>query len=178
MKIILWLLIGTICIASIYIGATQIRSTHDKNDANSQIPIYSRSDCTVLIDIKYHALQDETVIHKQYGEVADSIWKSSLYKSYPVASYGTPQGFFDQNYMIFTKDCDRKYEMVQDLVDIYHRDFPDGARLSVSHEIVLPHIETIAVQGPYWTDGFEDIGRGPLREKNPPDTATNPTNNH
>ena len=81
-------------------------------------------------------------------------------KWHPVASHGLGRNDVGAHYIIFTQKCNKKYDMVQDMIDDYTNEYPDGGRLTISHEIVPPHIDTMAIQGPDWTDGFEDIGRG------------------
>lgn len=87
------------------------------------------------------------------GQITDVIWIAIHETRFPVASMGINSSNIDNLYALFTQKCDRKFQMVEEIVDAYHKEYPNGARISVTRDRVTPNLDTIQVFGPSWTDG-------------------------
>jgi len=101
-------------------------------------PIYSRSDCMVRTEVTYPrgATDDDADdigagIHWSFSETIRE-------KRFPVAAVGIGWADLRSNYIIFSNRCDKKFEMVEELVRTYRETHPDGAKLKVTHDRVIP----------------------------------------
>ena len=121
---------------------------------------YTRAECTVRTAVQYPPGADKDAIAEMVDEVDESVRDTIRDRWYPVA--GGRFGYEDDSslYIIFTDKCDRKFEMVQDVVDSHHREYRHRAKLRVTHDHVKPHLHTIAMYGPWWTDGDQPVGYG------------------
>ncbi len=88
------------------------------------------------------------------GQIADDTLVAINKKRFPVSSTGTNSSDIENFYILFTQKCDRKYQMAEEIVDAYHQKHPNGARLTVTRDRVVPGFDTIQTFGPYWTDGL------------------------
>ena len=122
--------------------------------------VYTRAECTVRTAVQYPPGTGEDAIQEMVYEVVDSFTDIIMDRWYPVRSYRF--GYKDDSslYTIFTDKCDRKFEMVQDIVDSHHREYRHRARLRVTHDHVKPHVDTMPAKGPWWTDGDQPYGYG------------------
>ncbi len=80
-------------------------------------------------------------------------------KRTPIVSMRTNIPRDENLYALFSQKCDRKEQMMQILADAYHQKFPNGARLTVTKDLVQTSVDTIKHSGVFWTDG------SPVEEK-------------
>ena len=122
-------------------------------------PIFSRSDCLIRVDVEYPGELTADEINRMGAFVHWVFGDTILERRYPVASQGW--GYKDDYsyYILFTQKCDRKHEMVAQMVRDYEDKHPDEIRLTISSERVFPSIRTLLVEGDAWTDGYEPVPR-------------------
>ena len=117
-------------------------------------PRYSRSDCMVRTAIQYPNSAKNSDAKDIVGARIYDLFRDVINeKSFPVASMGINSSNIENLYVLFTQKCDRKIQMIEEIVGVYHQEFPNGARFTVTRDRVISGFDTIQMFGPYWTDG-------------------------
>jgi hypothetical protein len=122
-------------------------------------PRYSRNDCMGRAAIQYpKAAKQPDAKDIIGGQITEVILAAIHEKRFPVASMGINSSNIHNLYALFTQKCDRKYQMVEEIVDAYLQEYPDGIRITITRDSVTPSLDTIQMFGPYWTDGKRSHG--------------------
>ena len=122
-------------------------------------PQFSRSDCMVRIDIVYPGDPSYDMIDEMAAAISSTFTRTLIDKHLPVASHGINSHNMNAHYTLFSQVCDRKVEMVVEMVAAYEKEYPDGAQLSISQSRIYPSIDTILARGDWWTDGHDPVPR-------------------
>ena len=122
-------------------------------------PQFSRSDCMVRVDIVYPGDPSYDMIDKMAAAISYTFMDAIIDKRLPVTNHGINSHNVYAHYTLFSQACDRKTEMVAEMVAAYEKDFPDGAQLSISPNRIYPSIDTILAGGDWWTDGHDPVPR-------------------
>ena len=122
-------------------------------------PKYSRSDCIVRTDVAYPDGLSNDEMELVAADITEIITREIVRKGFPIASHGFTSPNLHAHHTQFTQRCDKKHEMVSELIDAYQSKRPEGGTLTVSAEPVTPSIDTILMRGDWWTDGREPTER-------------------
>lgn len=122
-------------------------------DPSAGAPKYTVSDCLVRTSVEYPDDATDQDARDDIGaDLMDRLSEAVMDNDLPVTGLHLNVPDNRNLYVLYTKNCDRKFEMTQTLVHDYHRKRSNGARLTVTRGRVERGFHTINQSGPFWID--------------------------
>lgn len=109
-----------------------------------------RSDCIVRLRVTHPPGSDvRTTETRMFEAFTDYAMENKL----PVSrfTYGNPDR--SAVYVIYRNRCNEKLELTGRIVEHYLRQYPRGAQVLVTRDVVQPSLDTVSFDGEAWIDG-------------------------